>query len=180
MQKASCPTPAVSPRWLLFIAALFAATPALPGGKLATAELTSGGKPIVVEVADEDASRRQGLMFRKRLPADRGMLFVWPDAERRSMWMKNTLIPLDVAFIDDRHRIVNIETMEPQTLVPHRAAQPVRFALEVNAGWFARHGVKPGDRIAGIDAASASVRDGDGRVRKTASPAVDEQRPEAD
>lgn len=124
--------------------------PAVSGGNPALAELTVGGKPVVVEVAGDAASRRRGLMFRKHLPTDQGMLFVWPDAAVRGMWMKNTLIPLDVAFIDDQHLIVNIETMQPQTVLPHRASRPVRYALEVNAGWFARQGVKPGDRVTGL------------------------------
>lgn len=178
MQKGSCPVVAVSSRWILFIGALFAPMAALPGGNLATTELTVGGQRLVVEIADKNASRRQGLMFRKHLPADGGMLFIWPESDRRGMWMKNTFIPLDVAFIDDRHRIVNIETMQPRTALPHRAAKPVRYALEVNAGWFARHDVKPGDPVGGLGAASTS-----GRVagaRETGPPAVDEQRPEAD
>jgi uncharacterized membrane protein (UPF0127 family) len=110
-----------------------------------------------VEIAATEASRRTGLMFREQLPANGGMLFLWPDTARRGMWMKNTRIPLDVAFINDDQVIVNIETMAPHTTRLHTSTQPVRWALEVNAGWFARHGVVPGQRIPDLEAALARV-----------------------
>ncbi|MCG5516835.1 MULTISPECIES: DUF192 domain-containing protein [unclassified Ectothiorhodospira] len=111
--------------------------------------LTVGGHTLMVEMATDPASRRQGLMFREHLPDDQGMLFVWPQDAHYSMWMKNTLIPLDVAFISADHRITDIMTMQPETTDAHTASEPVRFALEVNAGWFERHGIEPKDKVGG-------------------------------
>ncbi|AHK78391.1 hypothetical protein M911_03465 [Ectothiorhodospira haloalkaliphila] len=111
--------------------------------------LTIGEHTVMVEVAADPASRRQGLMFREHLPEGQGMLFVWPREARYGMWMKNTLIPLDVAFISADHRIIEIMTMQPETTDSHTASEPVRFALEVNAGWFERHGIEPGDEVGG-------------------------------
>ena len=84
---------------------------------------------------------------------DAGMLFIFDEPQVHCMWMKNTLIPLSVAFIDDRGAIVNIEDMQPQTEDSHCAAQPVRYALEMNRGWFKARGVKPGSRLGGIPGA---------------------------
>lgn len=104
-----------------------------------------------VEVADTEQARRSGLMFRKELGEDRGMLFVYESEERSAMWMKNTYVPLSVAFIDREGHILNIADMEPLTLDAHQAAAPAKYALEVNQGWFRARGIKPGDRVAGID-----------------------------
>ncbi|OOC09103.1 hypothetical protein B1A74_12665 [Thioalkalivibrio halophilus] len=123
-----------------------------PSGLPETA-LEIGGRTLTVEIAADDASRRQGLMFRDELAEDRGMLFVWDRADRRAMWMRNTLIPLDVAFIDGDGEITNVETMAPETTRMHWSAAPIEYALEVNAEWFARHGIEAGDRIPGLDAA---------------------------
>ncbi|WP_082829836.1 DUF192 domain-containing protein [Ectothiorhodospira sp. BSL-9] len=111
--------------------------------------LTVGEHTLMVERAMDPASRRQGLMFRDHLPDGQGMLFVWPQDAHYGMWMKNTLIPLDVAFISADHRITDIMTMQPETTDSHTASEPVRFALEVNAGWFERHGIEPGDKVGG-------------------------------
>ena len=97
--------------------------------------------------------RMRGLMHRKSLGTNEGMLFFFATEERHCMWMKNTLLPLSVAFIDDRGAIVNIEDMEPQTENQHCAARPVFFALEMKKGWFAQRGLKPGSTISGIDKA---------------------------
>ena len=94
-------------------------------------------------------------MFRKHLGPNEGMLFVFPRAESHCMWMKNTLIPLSVAFIDEKGAIVSISEMQPQTEDSHCAAAPARFALEMSGGWFAAKGVKTGARIAGLDKAPA-------------------------
>lgn len=131
----------------LLVFSLAVPLPAACADALPTTELVIGGHSLTVEIAADMDARSRGLMFRKHLPADQGMLFVWPNADRWGMWMKNTLIPLDVAFFDDDYVIVNIETMEPQTTRPHRAERAVRYALEVNAGWFDRHGLAPGDGI---------------------------------
>lgn len=117
-----------------------------------------GGQTLTLEVAADAASRRRGLMFREHLPQDQGMLFVWPQAGRYGMWMRNTRIPLDVAFITGDLRIRHIATMVPHTTRLHQAPEPVRYALEVNAGWFARHGIRVGDRIPGLETALPGSR----------------------
>jgi len=78
------------------------------------------------------------------------MLFVFERAGQQCFWMKNTLIPLDVAFVDDDGRVVNIDRMKPQTLDGHCSEKPVRFVLEMNDGWFAKRGIKPGQQLRGL------------------------------
>lgn len=114
-------------------------------------ELTAGFYRINAEVADDDATRRLGLMHRRSLSANQGMLFVFDQAARHCMWMRNTLLPLSVAFLDHNGKILNIENMQPQTEDNHCASGAARFALEMNQGWFANRGIKPGVRIGGID-----------------------------
>ena len=114
-------------------------------------ELTAGIHRIEAEVAADQGTRMQGLMHRRSMPANQGMLFVFPQAERHCMWMRNTLLPLSVAFLDDEGNILNIEDMQPQTEDNHCAAAPARFALEMNRGWFAQKGLKPGGHIGGIE-----------------------------
>ncbi|HUY04819.1 MAG TPA: DUF192 domain-containing protein [Rhodocyclaceae bacterium] len=116
-------------------------------------ELTAGIYHIRAELANTDQSRAQGLMYRKRMPANDGMLFVFDQDERYCMWMRNTLMPLSVAFLDGRGRIINIEEMLPQTENTHCAARPARFALEMNAAWFKTRGLDAGTSIAGVDQA---------------------------
>lgn len=114
-------------------------------------ELNAGFHRIEAEVAADMNNRSQGLMFRKSLAANQGMLFVFPQVDRHCMWMRNTLVPLSVAFLDEEGRILNVEDMQPQTETSHCAAAPARFALEMNLGWFASKGLKPGVRIGGIE-----------------------------
>jgi uncharacterized membrane protein (UPF0127 family) len=102
------------------------------------------GHGILAEVAETPAERDRGLMFRTALPADQGMLFVYPDDARHCMWMRNTQVPLSVAFLDAQRRVINTDEMAPQTEVIHCAAGPARYVLEMPAGWFARHGVGAG------------------------------------
>ena len=116
-------------------------------------ELSAGMYRIEAEVAANDQNRQTGLMNRKTMPAQRGMLFVFPQERPHCMWMRNTLIPLSVAFIDAEGYIINIENMQPQTEDNHCAKVPARFALEMNEGWFAQRGIKPGFRLQGIDKA---------------------------
>jgi len=109
----------------------------------------SGGRShvVLVEVAADDASRQRGLMFRKELPDDRGMVFVFDEEGDHPFWMKNTLISLDLIFIDGHGRITGIvERAQPLTLEP-RLGGPGRYVLEVAGGWAARHGVKAGDKV---------------------------------
>jgi uncharacterized membrane protein (UPF0127 family) len=115
--------------------------------------LNAGIHLIQAEVVAEGEARARGLMHRKSLAQNAGMLFIFDDPGIHCMWMKNTLIPLSVAFVDDRGTIVNIEDMEPHSLESHCAARPVKYALEVNRGWFAAKGIGPGSRLGGIPGA---------------------------
>ncbi|MDL1859554.1 DUF192 domain-containing protein [Betaproteobacteria bacterium PRO7] len=119
--------------------------PALP-----TIKLSAGIHLITAEVASSDPSRMRGLMFRESLAPNHGMLFVFDHKAIHCMWMRNTLIPLSVAFVDDDGAIVNIEDMAPRTETSHCARRPVRFALEMEKGWFARRGIAPGARLGGL------------------------------
>jgi len=114
------------------------------------AQLSAGIHLIQAEVVSEPGARTQGLMHRKSLAQNAGMLFIFDEHAVHCMWMKNTLIPLSVAFLDDRGTIVNIADMEPHSEASHCAARPVRYALEMNRGWFAARGIKPGSRLGGF------------------------------
>ena len=116
-------------------------------------ELNAGFHRIEAEVAASDQNRQVGLMNRKAMPQQHGMLFVFTQNNTHCMWMRNTLIPLSVAFIDDEGYIINIEDMQPQTEDNHCARQPARYALEMNLGWFAQRGIKPGVKLGGLDKA---------------------------
>jgi uncharacterized membrane protein (UPF0127 family) len=109
-----------------------------------------GSHALKVELAVSEPQRMQGLMFREKLGANDGMLFVFDTPEYQSMWMKNTLIPLSVAFLAPDGTILNVEDMEPQTLDPHQSQGPALYAIETNKGWFAQHGLKPGDKATGL------------------------------
>jgi len=117
---------------------------------LPTIRISAGVHLIKAEVADREPARARGLMFRPRLGPNEGMLFVFDAKTIQCMWMRNTLIPLSVAFIEDNGSIVNIEDMQPLTEVSHCAARPVRFALEMEKGWFARRGIGPGFKLTGL------------------------------
>jgi uncharacterized membrane protein (UPF0127 family) len=127
-----------------------------PELRIVTIDASSGEKVKVrVEIADNALGQVIGLMYRKSLPKDRGMLFVYTDEEKRSFWMKNTFIPLSVAFMDSQGRIVDIQNMKPvgeEQSVPdaklprYVSAEPAQYALEVNQGFFEEHGVKVGDK----------------------------------
>ncbi len=116
-------------------------------------ELTAGMHRIEAEVAANVQNRQVGLMNRRVMPPQRGMLFVFGRENMHCMWMRNTYIPLSVAFIDADGVIINIEDMQPQTESNHCAKKPARYALEMNQGWFAQRGIKPGTRLNGIDKA---------------------------
>lgn len=119
-------------------------------GKFPVTTLNAGMHVIKAEVAASDAEREQGLMFREKMGQNEGMLFVFPAPASVCMWMKNTLLPLSVAFMDEHGKIVNIEDMKPQTLDSHCSNKPVRYALEMNQGWFKQKGIKPGNAIEGL------------------------------
>jgi uncharacterized protein len=100
-------------------------------------------------VAQTIDQRMIGLMFRKEMPQHEGMLFVFEQPSQQCFWMKNTVLALSAAFIDDDGTVVNVEDMKPQTLESHCSAKPVRYVLEMNQGWFAKKGIKPGTRLNG-------------------------------
>ena len=148
-KKAGDPLPFSFMRSLLALLILVAApAPAQP--QQPVVQLNAGMHLVRAEVVSDYATRGQGLMHRKSLAQNAGMLFIFDEASVHCMWMKNTLIPLSVAFIDDRGAIVNIADMEPHSETSHCAGQPVRYALEMNRGWFAARGIKPGSRLGGI------------------------------
>jgi uncharacterized membrane protein (UPF0127 family) len=132
-------------------ALLLAATVA--AAEMPRMELTAGFHRIEAEVAATQPERMQGLMHRRVMPRNQGMLFVFPQAARHCMWMRNTYLPLSVAFLDETGRILNIADMQPQTEDSHCAVAPARFALEMNRGWFAERGLKAGARLGGIERA---------------------------
>ena len=123
---------------------------AADNGGLPVARLSAGMYLIHAEVARTPEALQQGLMFRTELGEQNGMLFLFPAHGTQCMWMRNTLIPLSVAFLHDDGTIANIEDMAPQTDHSHCSAKPVRLALEMNAGWFAKRGLGPGTRIKGL------------------------------
>ncbi|MFO7714553.1 DUF192 domain-containing protein [Desulfosarcina sp.] len=115
---------------------------------LPTLSVVINGHRLVVEVAATPQSRACGLSRRFALDENRGMLFVYAKADRRSFWMKDTWIPLSIAFLDDTGVIINMETMLPdQSEMRYRSNLPAVYVLEVNQGWFQSHGIKPGDRV---------------------------------
>ena len=118
--------------------------------ELPVAELAAGMHLIRAEVADSLGARAQGLMHRRSLDQNAGMLFVFDEAAIHCMWMKNTLLPLSVAFLDERGAVINIAEMQPHSEQSHCAARPARYALEMNRGWFAQRGIKPGMKLRGL------------------------------
>jgi uncharacterized membrane protein (UPF0127 family) len=131
--------------WLL-LAPAQAQQPRLP-----EVDLTAGMHRIRAEVANDMGSRMQGLMYRRSMPQNAGMVFVFEENAAHCMWMKNTLIPLSVAFLDQGGAIINIADMQPHSEQSHCAARPARYALEMNKGWFAQRGIKPGAKLGGLD-----------------------------
>jgi hypothetical protein len=130
---------------LMFPMAAFAAA-----GDLPTTVLTIGGHKLTAEVVVTPEQRAVGLMNRFSLRPDHGMLFVFERAEPQGFWMRNTFIPLSIAFVADNGRIVNIEDMKPQTEDTHWSKGPARFAIEMKKGWFAERGIGPGAVVSGL------------------------------
>jgi uncharacterized membrane protein (UPF0127 family) len=114
--------------------------------------LSVGINLIKAEVATTPEQHERGLMFRDRLGSNEGMVFVFNPAQPVCMWMKNTLIPLSVAFMDEHGVIINIEEMKAQTLDTHCAQKDATYALEMNPGWFKQKNIKPGATIDGLPA----------------------------
>ena len=119
-------------------------------------DLAIGLFRIDAEVAANQADRTLGLMNRRSMATNRGMLFVFANADQHCMWMRNTLIPLSVAFMDRDGRILNIENMQANTDDSHCASAPATFALEMNQHWFAEKELKTGMIIRGLDRAPAA------------------------
>lgn len=131
-----------------FVLALLLAAPALAQyAPLPTVWIEFGPHRIQAEVAADDASRQRGLMGRTHLAEDAGMLFLFPHEAIHCMWMKNTPLPLAVAFLDAEGRIINIAQMQPNDETPHCAVRPARYALELKRDGFARRGIVAGDRM---------------------------------
>ncbi|MCM2281171.1 MAG: DUF192 domain-containing protein [Bdellovibrionaceae bacterium] len=127
-----------------------AARPASPG--FATRKISIGRREIVVEVADNDERRSYGLMFRTSLPEDDGMLFIFDDEQIRRFWMKNTRIPLSIAYINSKKEIIDILNMQPAAAGDpnpplYSSRGPATYALEMNLGWFDRNQIKVGDSL---------------------------------
>src|ERR1700761_4118737 len=118
---------------------------------LKTAELKISNVPLTAEIADTPQESENGLMFRDSLPADRGMLFIFEQPRKASFWMRNTKIPLSIAYIDSTGKILEIKSMTPldETVVPSSSDQ-IAYALEANQGWFAQHGISSGATVDGI------------------------------
>jgi uncharacterized membrane protein (UPF0127 family) len=133
----------------LALALMLAALPAL-AQQLPVVQLKAGMHLIRAEVAADYSTRGRGLMHRKSLAPNAGMLFIFDAPAVHCMWMKNTYIPLSVAFLDEKGEIINIADMQPHSEQSHCAARPALYALEMDRGWFAARGIKPGSRLGGI------------------------------
>jgi uncharacterized protein len=121
----------------------------VPQPKLDTVTLSAGMHNIRAEIARTPMQTQTGMMYRREMAQNEGMLFVFDGLERRCFWMKNTLLPLSIAFIADDGRVVSLADMQPQSEESHCSAEPVRFALEMNQGWFAKRGIKAGFKLKG-------------------------------
>ena len=120
-----------------------------PQPRLRTIELTAGLHIIKAELAITPDQQATGMMFRRKMATHEGMLFVNDDLGLRCFWMRNTLLPLTIAFLADDGTIVNLADMQPLSEQSHCSVRPVRYALEMNLGWFAKRGLKPGARLQG-------------------------------
>ena len=120
-----------------------------PQMDLPRVKIGAGMHLIETQVALTPAQRQIGLMFRKEMPQGEGMLFVFEQPSMQCFWMKNTLLPLTAAFVEDDGTIANLADMKPQTEDSHCSAKPVRYVLEMNQGWFAKKGIKAGSKLTG-------------------------------
>ena len=120
-----------------------------PQPKLPTVALSAGMHNIVAEVAGTPLQRQTGMMMRTEMAQHEGMLFVFDEPQRQCFWMRNTLLPLSIAFVDNSGRIVNVAEMQPKSDDSHCSSEPVRYVLEMNKGWFSKRGLKAGDKLRG-------------------------------
>jgi uncharacterized membrane protein (UPF0127 family) len=148
-------TRALSCRALAWLCAAFLLAPTtpraqeIPQPRLPTVTLKAGMHQILAEVARTPQQQQIGMMMRTAMAPHEGMLFVFDDVSPRCFWMKNTLLPLSIAFIADDGTVVNLADMQPRSEASHCSAQPVRYALEMNQGWFARRAIQAGFRLKG-------------------------------
>ena len=139
----------------LLLAALALAVPVLAAfaqdaqTTLPRVKLAAGMHQIEAQVAQSIDERSTGLMYRRQMPLHEGMLFIFEQPSVQCFWMKNTVLPLTAAFVAADGTVVNLEDMRPMTTDSHCSAQPVRFVLEMNQGWFAKRGIKPGFKLTG-------------------------------
>ena len=139
-------------RWQALVALLiplYASAQPGPQLDLQRTKITAGMHLIDAQIARTPEQRQIGLMMRKEMPQQEGMIFVFEQASRQCFWMKNTLLALTAAFVADDGRIVNTADMKPQTEDAHCSDEPVRYVLEMNKGWFAKRGIKPGSKLSG-------------------------------
>ena len=128
--------------WLFFLCTIF------------TQQIQIGDEVLTVEIADTARTRAQGLMGRKELPKGHGMLFIYEEAQRLTFWMKNTWIPLSIAFFDEDQICINVLDMDPpigETFIKYRSTAPALYALEVAQGWFEAHGIGRGAQFSFLD-----------------------------
>jgi uncharacterized membrane protein (UPF0127 family) len=142
--------------WVCFGLLALAQWPAMADGetgqpqmKLPRTQLSAGMHLIDAQVAQTPEQRQIGLMFRREMPQQEGMIFVFEQPATQCFWMRNTVLPLSAAFVGDDGRIANLADMKPMTETSHCSTQPVRYVLEMNLGWFAKRGIKAGDQLGG-------------------------------
>jgi uncharacterized membrane protein (UPF0127 family) len=148
------PLPHPAPLAALALLILLTALAAFPAAaqqpqQLQMVTLTAGMHNVHAQLAASPDQRQVGLMYRREMPPNEGMLFVFEDASRQCFWMRNTPLPLTIAFLADDGTIVNLADMKPMSEDSHCSSKPVRYALEMNAGWFAKRGIGPGFRLGG-------------------------------
>jgi uncharacterized membrane protein (UPF0127 family) len=134
---------------VLLLTLLFVGAPAFAAG-LPVVKLDVGGHTVSAEVAATNAARETGLMNRFSIAPDSGMIFVFAQPQPQAFWMKNTYVPLSIAFIDKSGRILNIEDMAPQTEATHWSVGDALYALEMRQGWFTQKGIAAGTTITGL------------------------------
>ena len=129
--------------------ALSAIAQGMPQTQLQRTTLNAGMHLIQVQLAQDFEQRQIGLMWRKEMPQNEGMLFVFDQSAVQCFWMRNTLLPLTAAFVSDDGSIVNLADMKPMNDDSHCSKKPVRFVLEMNQGWFAKRNIQAGFKLSG-------------------------------
>jgi uncharacterized membrane protein (UPF0127 family) len=130
--------------WLWIVAAVVIGCDKSPSTGLRTVKMTIGSRTYTLEVAETVEDRRKGLMFRESMPADHGMLFVFPEEEELSFWMRNTRIPLDIIFINSAGQVVRVAQMKPYDESSVPSGRPAIYAIELNQGEVEKNGVREG------------------------------------